>query len=126
MIAIRVVIVELLSIVIDFLVQVDALLDLITGQNYKNMTEAEITIKIVNANSYQELIQILTDLDNPIVSTSRGENNLRYWDVTKIISRINLIRSGLFPNQVTRACGLRAKVCELVLTDNYGDGWELK
>lgn len=90
------------------------------------MTQEEITIKVINSNSYQELIDILNGLDTPIVSLSRGEDNPKIWGVDKIIRNIGHIRQGGSINLITRTCGLRAKVAEFIMANNYGDGWELK
>lgn len=93
------------------------------------MSDLEITNRIIQTQSYQELIQVLRDLEQEeitIVSLTRGADKPKLWSVDKIITRVNYIRNGSFINMVTRANGIRAKIAEFILADNYGDGWELK
>lgn len=90
------------------------------------MTQDEITLKIVSANSYQELIDILNSLESPVVSLSRGEDKPKIWGVDKIIRNVGHIRQGGSINLITRTHGLRSKIAEFILSNNYGDGWELK
>ena len=87
--------------------------------NTKNLDE--ITLRIVNSGSYQELVKIIEEVGS-FVSYSRPYP-VR-WDAEKIIQGIKLVRKGWGINAITRVCGLRAKVAELVLSDNYGEPWE--
>ena len=81
----------------------------------------QITLRIINSGSYKELVDILNEVGT-FISYSRPMP--KEHNAERIIQGIGLIRQGWPINTVTRVCGIRSKVAELVISNNYGDPWE--
>ena len=86
-----------------------------------NEVNAELTQSVIECDSYKELVKVIRD-NAPFISYSR--NTPVEWTAERLIANIGAVRSGIPLNCITRANGLRSKVAELLLVDNYGDDWE--
>lgn len=83
--------------------------------------EDKLTIDVLKCQSWIELKTLITR-EAPFFSYSRFD--VVEHSEEKLLKKMESIRAGAFPNLITRANGLRAKVCELVLCKNYNDPWE--
>lgn len=83
--------------------------------------EVEQTFAVVKANSWMELKSVIKQ-HAPFISYSRHAP--KEWSSEVILANMELVRRGHPINIITRANGLRAKVCELIMGENYGDPWE--
>jgi len=85
--------------------------------------QSHMSYHIAECGSFKELLDLLKksehDGNGPIVSHSRTVEKEHSYD--KICKGIKAVRRGLPINYITRAMGLRAKVAELVMANNYGD-----
>jgi hypothetical protein len=75
---------------------------------------------IAKCGTFQELLEFLEKnerLNGPIISFSRGYPIEHPYSM--LINKIRAVKHGSFINWITRAEGLRAKVAELVLANNY-------
>ncbi len=79
------------------------------------------TRQVLACESIADLRKVVKELA-PFVSHSRPE--AEPWGEFKILASIEAIRQGATINHMTRVNGLRAKVAELILANNYGDSWE--
>lgn len=84
-------------------------------------TGRDLTQEIIDCNSFKELKKVVEE-NAPFISHSRSTPV--EWTAEIILTRINDVRNGAAINAMTRVNGLRAKVAELVLADNYGDPWK--
>jgi hypothetical protein len=81
-----------------------------------------ITQQVIDCGSYKELCAVIRERA-PFISYSR--NTSIEWSADRIISNIKVVRNGgAFINGITRVNGLRSKVAELIMANNYGDNWE--
>lgn len=84
--------------------------------------ENDLTLLVIKANSWMELKSIIKQYA-PFVSYAKMTP--KEWDADLLLRNMEAIRNrGEFINRITRANGLRAKVAELILGENYGDPWE--
>lgn len=78
------------------------------------------TIEIINCNSWIELQQLIHKYA-PFTSYSRTLP--KTYQAEELIDKMERVRTGSPIQLITRVCGLRAKVAELVLGSNYGEPW---
>ncbi len=83
-----------------------------------NFTETELTLKVIKCGSFQELLELMQKYQ---AVTSHSRTTPITWDYDKIVRGIRRIRQGYPINNMTRTCGLRAKVAELTMGNNYED-----
>jgi hypothetical protein len=86
----------------------------------EKLTEVQKTLIIINCESYKELKAAVLSLA-PFISYSRGIP--KEWTAEMVLDGITAIKAGHPINRMTRANGLRAKVAELILANDYGDNW---
>lgn len=83
--------------------------------------ETEKTVQVIRCNSWMELKHYVRHF-GPFISYSSGES--KPWSAEQILANMEVIRHGGTLRLMTRANGLRAKVAELIMANNYGDPWE--
>jgi hypothetical protein len=85
------------------------------------MTREERTQKVMDCNSHRELRSVIKELA-PFVSNSRMQPVEHHADL--LMEKIYLVINRGHPLAlITRENGLRAKVAELMVIQNYGEPW---
>jgi hypothetical protein len=79
------------------------------------------TSKVLACTTMSDLRKVVKEL-GPFISYSRPD--AKVWGAEKILLSIIAIRQGAAIEHMTRVNGLRAKVAELVLANNYGQPWD--
>ena len=87
----------------------------------EKLTGKDLTQRVADCNSWMELKSLIKS-QAPFISWAKITP--KEWPQEKILTSMELVRSGAHINLITRANGLRAKVAELILGKNYGDPWE--
>ena len=81
----------------------------------------ELTQKIIDCGFYADLKKVIIE-NAPFISYTRKV--VREWSVDRLLTNIKRIREKEVDiNAITRVNGLRSKVAELILADNYGEPW---
>lgn len=83
--------------------------------------EIQVTLDVIRAQSWIELKSIIKKYA-PFISYSR--THPEEWSEERLLKNMDRVRYGERIQFITRANGLRAKVAELVLANNYGDPWQ--
>ena len=79
------------------------------------------TRQVLACESMADLRKVVKEL-GPFISYSRPD--AKAWGAEKILLSIIAIRQGATIIHMTRVNGLRAKVAELIMADNYGQPWD--
>lgn len=89
--------------------------------------ENQVTLEVIECQSWMELKHTIKR-HAPFTSNSRSTPV--EWSEERLLRNMEIIRheykstQSCYLNHMTRANGLRAKVAELVLANNYGDPWQ--
>ena len=80
-----------------------------------------ITQHVINCDTYQELKEVIHKYA-PFYSYSRSSP--KEWTEKLLLNNIGKVRKGGPIQLITRVNGLRAKVAELILSNNYDIPWD--
>lgn len=97
--------------------QPEVRLDLKATTGFAKITYMITAEDIAGVGGFDEL---LIELKKGVI-VSGSQARLVDWNYKSNVDAIKKVRWGLPINCLTRACGLRAKVCELIISNNYGD-----
>jgi hypothetical protein len=80
------------------------------------------TSKVLGAKRWKDLKAVLIEFGSVTQSYREDPHT---WTAERLIYKMEEIRAGrALPQFITRELGIRAKVCELIMTNNYNDPWD--